>query len=278
MNIIGRRRLWFTISLLVLIPGVFSLAKWGLKPGIDFAGGQVMEIVGTNTSQTVKPLFEAVKAQDIVITSGGNQRLFVRYREAEGQNSTETASKIKQQLTDKGLTQASFESIGPAVSRDITRNAVIAVALASVAIVAFIAVAFRNTPPPVSPLSFGVTAVIALLHDAFVLLVVFSLLGHFYGVEIDSLFVTAILTAIGFSVHDTIVVYDSIYGGLRLTEPLYDEMTNYLASIYVGRYTVPKLEKANYFKRCDVKGDSWWSSLRMVAKIGDHCFYQTKGK
>jgi hypothetical protein len=63
---------------------------------------------------------------------------------------------------------------------------------------------------------------------------------------------------------------------LTLEDNIIDEMSNYLASIYVGVYTVPKLERASYFKRCDVKGDSWWSSLRMVAKIGDHCFYQTK--
>lgn len=65
---------------------------------------------------------------------------------------------------------------------------------------------------------------------------------------------------------------------LSLDKEIIDEMTIYLASIYVGGYTVPKLEKANYFKRCDVKGDSWWSSLRMVAKIGDHCFYSKRGK
>ena len=65
---------------------------------------------------------------------------------------------------------------------------------------------------------------------------------------------------------------------LSLDKEVIDEMTIYLASIYVGGYTVPKLERANYFKRCDIKGDSWWSSLRMVAKIGDHCFYQTKGR
>lgn len=65
---------------------------------------------------------------------------------------------------------------------------------------------------------------------------------------------------------------------LSLDKEIIDEMTNYLASIYVGGYTVPKLEKANYFKRCDVKGDNWWSSLRMVAKIGDHCFYSKRGE
>jgi preprotein translocase subunit SecF len=94
------------------------------------------------------------------------------------------------------------------VSRDITRNALIGVGLASIAILIYIAFAFRNTPPPVSPWSFGATAIVALLHDALFLLGIFAILGHFFGVQVDALFVTAILTVIGFSVHDTIVVYD----------------------------------------------------------------------
>ena len=114
-----------------------------------------------------------------------------------------------------GAEQISYESVGPAVSRDITRNAVISVALAALAIVIFLAISFRNTPPPVSPWSFGITAVIALLHDTIALLGIFAILGHFYQVEIDSLFITAVLTTIGFSVHDTIVVFDRIRENLK---------------------------------------------------------------
>ena len=215
MNIIGRRRLWFAISILVIIPGLISLALWGLKPGIDFAGGQVMEVRSTASQEELKQIFEAAETRDVTITTTGQNTILIRYRDPEGKSTTEVNTQLKAQLQAVGAEQVSFESVGPAVSRDITRNAVIAVALASVAIVIFLAIAFRNTPPPVSPWSFGVTAVIALLHDTLVLLGIFSILGHFFNVEVDSLFVTAVLTTIGFSVHDTIVVFDRIRENLK---------------------------------------------------------------
>ena len=90
----------------------------------------------------------------------------------------------------------------------------------------YIAFAFRNAPPPVSPWSFGVSAIIALLHDALLLLGLFSLLGHFFGVQVDSLFVTAVLTVIGFSVHDTIVVFDRVRENLRRYNKPFDEVVN----------------------------------------------------
>ncbi len=215
MNIIGRRKLWFAISLLVIIPGCISLALWGLKPGIDFAGGQVMEIKGVKSQAEIKSIFEAAGVRDLTITSTGEGAILARYRDAEGKSPLETNTQIKAKLAEKGAEETSFESVGPSVSRDITRNAVISVALASIAIVIFMAFAFRNTPPPVSPWNFGMAAVIALLHDTLVMLGIFSLLGHFFNVEVDSLFITAVLTTIGFSVHDTIVVFDRIRENLK---------------------------------------------------------------
>lgn len=215
MNIIGRRKLWFAISLVVIIPGLISLALWGLKPGIDFAGGQVMEVKGVQSQAEAKKIFEQAGVRDLTITSTGEGTIMVRYRDAEGKSAVDTNAEVKAALAEKGAQETSFESVGPSVSRDITRNAVLSVALASLAIVIFMAITFRNTPPPVSPWSFGVAAVIALLHDALVMLGIFSLLGHFFNVEVDSLFVTAVLTTIGFSVHDTIVVFDRVRENLK---------------------------------------------------------------
>jgi preprotein translocase subunit SecF len=197
MNIVGRRKLWFAISILVILPGIIALALWGLKPGIDFAGGQVMEVGKVVESDKIKPVFEQVGVRDITFTTTGSGTVLVRYRDAEGKSSADSNEEIKAALVQVGAEQVSYESVGPAVSRDITRNAVISVALAAVAIVIFMAISFRNTPPPVSPWSFGVTAVIALLHDTIALLGIFAILGHFYNVEIDSLFITAVLTTIG---------------------------------------------------------------------------------
>ncbi len=226
MNIVGRRKLWFAISILVILPGIIALALWGLKPGIDFAGGQVMEVGKVVESDKIKPVFEQVGVRDITITTTGSGTVLVRYRDAEGKSSADSNEEIKAALMQVGAEQVSYESVGPAVSRDITRNAVISVALAAVAIVIFMAISFRNTPPPVSPWSFGVTAVIALLHDTIALLGIFAILGHFYNVEIDSLFITAVLTTIGFSVHDTIVVFDRIRENLKRYTHSFDIIVN----------------------------------------------------
>lgn len=226
MNIVGRRKLWFAISILVILPGIIALALWGLKPGIDFAGGQVMEVGKVVESDKIKPVFEQVGVRDITITTTGSGTVLVRYRDAEGKSSADSNEEIKAALMQVGAEQVSYESVGPAVSRDITRNAVISVALAAVAIVIFMAISFRNTPPPVSPWSFGVTAVIALLHDTIALLGIFAILGHFYNVEIDSLFSTAVLTTIGFSVHDTIVVFDRIRENLKRYTHSFDIIVN----------------------------------------------------
>lgn len=226
MNIVGQRRLWFGISLLVIIPGLISLALWGLPLGIDFKGGQEIEVSTSKSQSDVRAIVERAPVKDVTVTSSGAGRLLIRYTDADTKESDKNHQLIKQKLGDEGATEISFDSIGPAVSRDIARNAIISIILASIAIMLYIAFAFRNTPPPVSPLSFGTTAVIALLHDVLVVLGVFSLLGHFAGIEIDSLFVTAVLTVIGFSVHDTIVVYDRVRENLRKHNKPFEEVVN----------------------------------------------------
>ncbi len=226
MNIVGRRKLWFAISLVVIVPGTISLLIWGLKPGIDFTGGQEIEISGTTNQAQVRDIVARAQVKDITVTSDGSNQLLVRYSDQGLGDSEAVHQAIKAQLTQAALSETSFSSVGPSVSRDITRNAILSVLIAALAIICYIAFAFRKTPPPVSPWSFGVTAIIAVLHDVLLVLGVFSLLGHFFGVEVDSLFVTAILTVIGFSVHDTIVVYDRIRENLRRYNKPFEELVN----------------------------------------------------
>jgi preprotein translocase subunit SecF len=111
--------------------------------------------------------------------------------------------------------EENFATIGPTIGSETTRNALLGILVASILIVLYISWSFREVPKPASSWRFGICAVIALLHDALVLLGIFSLLGHFFNVEVDSLFVTAVLTVIGFSVHDTIVVFDRIRENLK---------------------------------------------------------------
>jgi preprotein translocase subunit SecF len=227
INIVGKRKLWFSISILLIVPGTVALILWGLKPGIDFTGGQEMELSGSKDQTLVRETVEKAGVKDITVTTSGGDRLIVRYSDKEaGPDSELTHQNVKNLLAQKGIVETSFSSVGPSVSRDITRNALVGVGLASVAILLYIAFAFRNTPPPVSPWSFGATAIIALLHDALLLIGVFAILGHFLGVQVDALFVTAVLTVIGFSVHDTIVVYDRIRENLRRLNKPFEEVVN----------------------------------------------------
>jgi len=216
MNIIGHRKLWYTISTIAILPGLLSLIFFGLKLGIDFQGGSEEVVQGSINQPAVIALADKQGFKDVTIVSAGSDRWEVRFLDPTPDAQHEAHHQaFKTQLASQGLTELSFNAVGPSVSKTIAENALWALALASIAIVAYIAFAFRNVPPPVSSWSFGLAAIAALLHDAFFVLGIFSILGHFWGVEVDSLFVTAILTVIGFSVHDTIVVFDRIRENLR---------------------------------------------------------------
>lgn len=228
MNIIGRRKLWYAISLIMIVPGVISLFMFGLKLGIDFNSGQLSVVRGDVNQAKVQKAAEGLNFEDISVVQAGSDQTQIRYRDPSPQEKHEANhQKFKAALEKEGITELSFDSVGPTVSTAIARNAVLSLVLVSLAIVLYIAFAFRNAPPPVSPWSFGFMAIAALLHDALFVLGLFSLLGHFFGVEIDALFVTAILTVIGFSVHDTIVVFDRIRENMRRDKGTFEEIVNH---------------------------------------------------
>lgn len=227
MNLIGKRRIWYAISVAVIVPGVISLFVWGLRLGIDFSPGELSVVQGGSVpAATVQAAAQGLGFSDLQVVPSGTQTQ-IRFRDPAPQAQHEANhQKFKTALAARGVQELSFDSVGPTVSRDIARNAILSLLLASVAIVLYIAWAFRNAPPPVSPWSFGVMAIVALLHDALFVLGVFSLLGHFFKVEVDALFVTAILTVIGFSVHDTIVVFDRIRENLRREKGSFETIVN----------------------------------------------------
>lgn len=214
MNIIGRRKIWYLISLILIVPGIVALFLWGLKFGIDFNGGTLMEVQYSQDVpvEQVKNSLKDLNVNNLVVTSSGEKSFLIR---------TETVNqdqhnKITENLSKVGENKETrYESVGPTVSGDIRNKAIYSVILASLAIIIYIAIAFRKVPKPASSWRFGVCAVIALIHDLAFVIGVFAILGHFLGYEIDSLFITALLTIMGFSVHDTIVVFDRIRENLR---------------------------------------------------------------
>jgi preprotein translocase subunit SecF len=227
MNIIGKRKIWYTISLLMIVPGLISLVVYGLRLGIDFNPGQLSVVRGSVTVDKVDKAASGLGFRDLEVVPSGGDQTQIRFRDPAEQGKHEANhQKFKAALAQEGISELSFESVGPTVSSAIARNAVVSLVLVSLAIVFYIAFAFRNVPPPASSWSFGLMAIAALLHDALFVLGVFSLLGHFLKVEVDALFVTAVLTTIGFSVHDTIVVFDRIRENLRRDKGSFEQIVN----------------------------------------------------
>jgi preprotein translocase subunit SecF len=214
VDIIGKRKIWYLLSAVLILPGVIALILWGLQFGIDFRGGTQLEVRFNKqvSTEEIKSNLSSLNLKTINVVSAGQNSYIIKTETISNdqhKNLTDALNKIGESKEEN------YQSIGPTVSGDITRKAVIAVVLAIIAIIVYIAIAFRKVPKPASSWRFGVCAVTALIHDLVFVIGVFAILGHFFGVEIDSLFVTALLTIMGFSVHDTIVVFDRIRENIR---------------------------------------------------------------
>lgn len=206
MNLMKFRKIYFLISLTFLIPGIISLLMFGLKPAIDFTGGSLLELHFTdqdeNTLQeddlknTLSQFYEA----NIVQNSGEN-KMIIKGKEINNQEKDELINNLNQNYGS--LEVLRFETVGPILGAELLKKTLIAIVLVASIITFYVWKQF-------SELKYGLCAVLAMLHDSFILIGAFSLLGHFFDVEVDVLFVTALLTTLSFSIHDTIVVYDRI--------------------------------------------------------------------
>lgn len=217
MNIIAKKKIWFLISLLVMIPGLISLGIFGLNLSIEFTGGSRLAVsfpknVTNENSSFVRGNLEenGIKVSTLETTKN---RIILRTSEISKTQSEKFQSDLKTKYKDAKIEEAS--TIGPTIGRETTMNAIKAVLVASLLVVIYITYVFRKVPKPASSIRFGVSTVLALVHDVLVVVGIFSIFGHFLNVEVDSLFVTALLTVIGFSVHDTIVVFDRIRENLE---------------------------------------------------------------
>lgn len=229
INIIGKRRWYYLISLLLIIPGLVSLALFGLKLSIDFTGGSRMTFVSSKpiADQTVEKTKEIVTANNVTIATvqQSEKVLIIRMESVDEKKNTQILKEIKSEKLP--ISEESFETVGPVIGSETTLNALKSTILATFLIVLYVAFSFRKIPKPASSWKFGICTVIALLHDVLVVIGIFSILGHFAGVEVDSLFVTAVLTVIGFSVHDTIVVFDRIRENLlRVSGQPFENIVN----------------------------------------------------
>ncbi len=209
---IAQKSNFFVISTaVVIIASVVLFFVFGLKAGIDFTGGSLLEVTFADTRPENAQIEEVLLAQEVEVSqikTAGESDLILRMKEIDEAKHQEVLTVLNEKFGV--VTENRFESIGPVLGDELRSKAFIAIALVLLAIVLYLSYAFRKVSKEISPWKLGVSAIIALIHDIAVIVGVFVLLGKFAGVEVDALFVTALLTVLGFSVHDTIVVFDRI--------------------------------------------------------------------
>ena len=228
IDIVKHRYIYFGISLLVIIPGLIALVLWGLPLGIDFKGGSLLDVrfdsgIVPQPSQVVL-LYGENGFSDPIVQTSGNTGMVIRTLEMTDAQRNQLVSAMESRFGST-ITIQRFKSVGPSIGQEVAKRAAVAVGMAALGILIYITYAFRGVP---NAFRFGVAAIIAMLHDVAVVLGVEAIIAHFFHWEVDSLFLTALLTVIGFSVHDTIVVFDRIRENLNIYRRLpYETVVNH---------------------------------------------------
>ncbi len=233
LNIIGRRNWFFLLSLIIIIPGIISMVSRGFLLGIDFAGGTEFTVTFENNpsiAQVESAVTSAIAGGSVIETGSGG--FIIRTPPLTPAGQTAVENQLTKQLGPMtGGGPSSVLEVGGTIAGETIEFALLAVVIAALAILALLAWRFHNVPGGWrAGFQFGGSALAALLHDVFLLTGVFSIIGKLLGLrigEIDSLFVTAVLTVVGFSVHDTIVVFDRIRENLRVSQRLsFEQVVN----------------------------------------------------
>jgi preprotein translocase SecF subunit len=215
---------WFIISGVIIIPGLISLMFFGLKLGIDFTGGSLIEL-RFNQPVTIEQVKEVLVAHNLAnsyIQPSENNTIIIRTKELKNQNEqVALLNDLNTKLGGYDETSKRVELVGPVIGKELMFNGIMALLIALAAIVAYISFRFQ--------FDFAVSAIIALVHDLLVIIGAFSILGVLFHVEVDTLFITALLTIIGFSVHDTIVIFDRIRENNKLysKHEKFEDIVNY---------------------------------------------------
>ena len=217
MFIIKYKKIFIGISAALVVLSFISLFVFGLNIGIDFKGGALTEVVYKTerpTQATLSQPLALLNFGSILLQPTGALGYIVKTRVLSDPAHALLLKTLSQDKKDT-LTELSFSSIGPSVGQELTRKAILAIILISLAIICFIAFAFRQVSKPISSWKYGIIAIVTLLHDVAIPVGLFVVLSHYYGAELDTLFVVAVLTILGLSVSDTIVIFDRIRENLK---------------------------------------------------------------
>jgi len=216
MNVVKARKIWYAISGTLILVSMISYAVWGLKLGIEFTGGSLAEykVAGATTAEVQKIVSDAgIANASVVSTTNG---MIVRMQEVNGDKHTAMVAGMKKAWKD--TEEVRFESVGPSIGAELRSKAVTAVVIMLLLICAYIAYAFRKVTGRIQAWKYGVVTILIGLNDAIVPVGAFAIFGHLAGWEVNGAFVAAILTILGYSINDTIVVFDRIRENLTKTE------------------------------------------------------------
>ena len=224
IDFVSKRAFYLIFSALVVVPGLISLAiPPSLRLGIEFTSGTLMgvEFERDVDQSELRDELANIGQPDAIIQRSGSGEYLIRMRTLQGEGSGNITDPLaRREVEDSlrnrfgSLTVTSFDAVSPLVAQEIVQKAAFGVAVTSAIILLYITYAFRQMP---NPFRYGVSAIVALVHDVLVLVGVFSVMGKVFNTEVDSMFITAVLTVLGFSVHDTIVVFDRTRENLRRT-------------------------------------------------------------
>ncbi len=259
-QIIQKRKIWLSISSLLVLVSIVSLISWGLNFGIDFTGGSLLELRFLENKLSTEDVHEALGETDLgslTVQTVGEHEMILRFQNTSEEKHQEILTKLKEKLNTKEdnesvddiatsteevalaeavnvagevkketLEELRYDSVGPSIGQELKEKSLYAIFVVLLAIVSYIAWTFRKVSKPVASWKYGLTALIALFHDVFIVLGVFALLGEFWGMEINTSFVAAILTVLGYSVNDTIVVFDRIRENLPKSDDDFETTIN----------------------------------------------------
>lgn len=222
-NIIQKRKIWYTLSSTLVVFSIVSLLLWGLKFGIDFTGGSLLELKFSSSRPTVievKDKLSGLGLDSLVVQIVGEENMILRFQNTEEAKHQEIMEILA------GAEELRFDSVGPSIGAELKSKTFWACIMVIIAIIIYVAWAFRKISKPVASWKYGLSAVIALFHDVLIVLGAFAIMGKFLNVEINTPFIAAILTVLGYSVNDTIVVFDRIRERLPKSEEGFEETIN----------------------------------------------------
>ena len=232
MFIVAHRKIFYTVSGILVLASLISLIIWGLNLGIDFKGGSLLEVEYEGVRPPAAVVSDALRKLSIgepSVRGTGEEGFIIRMRSITEEERLSVITAVESAVSssaDNKVLVKRFNSIGPLIGKEAGQKALMSIALVIICIVLFITFAFRHVSEPVSSWKYGIIAIIALIHDVVIPVGAFTILGHFQGVEVDTLFVTALLVILGFSIHDTIVVFDRVRENLKLNR-LYKEKKSF---------------------------------------------------